>query len=337
MDPMNATRRNVLLVQLPIPPLGPSPIRGNVPLAAAYLKQFAERSGLRRFYDIKLFPAKLANSLGDLAMVDAIASYEPWMVGFTCYLWNIERTLWVISELKKRQPGVRIVLGGPEVTFDNAWVLDSPDYDFAVVGEGEQTFAELLDGVQNGRPLEGVPGLFVPAAGKGPRSGANRPTPRSPLPDLNLVGSPYLAGILDVADEEMLLLETSRGCRYRCRFCYYWKSYDKTYYLADDTIRASLQHAQERVRAKSSCSIRRSISAKILQTSCVCLPDATPAVASLTLQNYAPRALPKRPQACSARLISPRLKSACSRSNRMRWPSWIARTTFGPSSAGCGP
>src|SRR5262249_16161997 len=72
------------------------------------------------------------------------------------------------------------------------------------------------------------------------------PAPRSPLPDLNELGSPYLAGILDVADEEMLLLETSRGCRYRCRFCYYWKSYDKTYFLADETIRASLRHAVDR-------------------------------------------------------------------------------------------
>ncbi len=52
--------------------------------------------------------------------------------------------------------------------------------------------------------------------------------------------------MLDPADEEMLLLETSRGCRYKCRFCYYWKSYDKTYYLADETIRAGLRHAAER-------------------------------------------------------------------------------------------
>jgi hypothetical protein len=92
-----------------------------------------------------------------------------------------------------------------------------------------------------------VPGLLVPPAGAGPRYDPSRqPAARSPLPDLNLLGSPYLAGILDMADEEMLLLETSCGCRYRCRFCYYWKSYDKTYYLADETIRASLRHAAER-------------------------------------------------------------------------------------------
>ena len=76
------------------------------------------------------FPAAQANSLGDQALVDALAGYDPWLVGFTCYLWNIERTLWGARELKRRRPGVRIVLGGPEITADNAWVLQTPDYDF---------------------------------------------------------------------------------------------------------------------------------------------------------------------------------------------------------------
>jgi radical SAM superfamily enzyme YgiQ (UPF0313 family) len=242
------TLRTVLLVQLPIPPLGPEPIRGNVPLAAAYLKLFAMHRGLSDFYDIELFPARQANTLGDHALVEALADRDPWLVGFTCYLWNIERTLWVARELKRRQPKVRIVLGGPEVTGDNAWVLDTPDYDFAVIGEGEQTFAQLLLGLLgDDTPPVPIPGLFVPPAGPAPRFHPSRqPAARSPLPDLNLLGSPYLAGILDVADEEMLLLETSRGCRFRCKFCYYWKSYDKTYFLADETIEASLRHAAER-------------------------------------------------------------------------------------------
>jgi radical SAM superfamily enzyme YgiQ (UPF0313 family) len=241
------TSRTVLLVQLPIPPLGPTPIRGNVPLAAAYLKLFAERRGLGDFYSLEVFPARQANTLGDHALVKALAARDPWLVGFTCYLWNIERTLWVARELKRRRPGVRIVLGGPEITGDNAWVLDTADYDFAVVGEGEQTFAQLLLALLGDDPPVAVPGLFVPPDGPGPRFHPSRaPAPRSPLPDLNLLGSPYLAGILDVADEEMLLLETSRGCRFRCKFCYYWKSYDRTYYLADEAIRASLRHAADR-------------------------------------------------------------------------------------------
>jgi radical SAM superfamily enzyme YgiQ (UPF0313 family) len=242
-----AVRRTVLLVQLPIPPLGPAPIRGNVPLAAAYLKLFAEQRGLGSCYNIGLIPAAEANTLGDQALVLALDDRDPWLVGFSCYLWNIERTLWIARELKRRRPQVRIVLGGPEITPDNAWVMETSDYDFAVIGEGEQTFAQLLLGLLNDNvPPVSIPGLYVPPA-LGPRyDPARRPAFRTPMPDLNELGSPYLARILDAADEQMLLLETTRGCVFKCRFCYYPKSYDKQYYLAPEPILANLRHADER-------------------------------------------------------------------------------------------
>src|SRR5438132_14292338 len=97
-------RRRVLLVQLPIPPLGPAPIRGNVPLAGAYLKLFAQRKGLGAFYDLDVFPAEPASSLGDQALAAAIAGRRPWLVGFTCYLWNIERTLHLAQAVKPLPP-----------------------------------------------------------------------------------------------------------------------------------------------------------------------------------------------------------------------------------------
>jgi radical SAM superfamily enzyme YgiQ (UPF0313 family) len=240
-------RRTVLLVQLPIPPLGPAPIRGNVPLAAAYLKLFAHRKGLGTFYDIGIVPTSEPNTLGDQALVAALAERDPWMVGFTCYLWNIERTLWIARELKRCRPQVRIVLGGPEITPDNAWVLETADYDFAVIGEGEQTFAQLLLGLfGDDVPPGAIPGLYMPPAGGTRYDPARRPEFRTPMPDLNQLGSPYLAGILDAADEQMLLLETTRGCVFKCKFCYYPKSYDKQYYLAPEPILANLRHADER-------------------------------------------------------------------------------------------
>jgi radical SAM superfamily enzyme YgiQ (UPF0313 family) len=243
---IHSARRIVLLLQLPIPPLGPAPIRGNVPLAAAYLKRFAHHRSLDAFYDIDLFPAAAANALGDRALVAALAERDPWLVGFTCYLWNIERTLWLARELKKRRPGVRIVLGGPEITADNAWVLETADYDFAVIGEGEQTFADLLLALadEDTPPLP-IAGLYVPAAGAATRyDPARRPAFRQPLPDLNALGSPYLAGILDAAEEQMLLLETTRGCVFKCKFCYYPKSYDRQYYLSAENVLANLRHAE---------------------------------------------------------------------------------------------
>jgi radical SAM superfamily enzyme YgiQ (UPF0313 family) len=240
-------RRRVLLVQLPIPPLGPTPVRGNVPLAAAYLKLFAEGRGLGADYAIEVVPAAEANALGDQTLAAALARREPWLVGFTCYLWNIERTLWVARELKRRLPGVKVVLGGPEVTADNAWVLEDPSCDFAAVGEGEQTFADLLLALLDEEtPPVPVAGLYVPPAA-GPRYQPSRlPAFRTPLPDLARLGSPYLAGILDAADERMLLLETTRGCVFKCKFCYYPKSYDKQFYLSSEAVLANLRHARER-------------------------------------------------------------------------------------------
>ena len=71
----------------------------------------------------RLLPAALANSLGDQGLIEAILARQPWMVGFTCYLWNVERTLWIAQRLKQRRPELIVLLGGPEITADNAWVL----------------------------------------------------------------------------------------------------------------------------------------------------------------------------------------------------------------------
>ncbi|HLW64011.1 MAG TPA: radical SAM protein [Gemmataceae bacterium] len=250
-----AMRRLIVLAQLPIPPLGPQPIRGNVPLAAAYLQLFARRQGLEDSYEFSIISAQDANALGDQALVQAIAERNPWLAGFTCYVWNIERTLWICRELRRLRPDLKIILGGPEITFDNQWVLDSPDYDFAVIGEGEQTFAELLSHLRNSRRMlpqlnYGIPGLYVPSV-TGPRFRLDgKPAFREPLHDINQLGSPYLAGILDAADEQMLLLETTRGCVFKCKFCYYPKSYDQQYFLSFDLVRANLRHARERGAAE---------------------------------------------------------------------------------------
>lgn len=230
--------RNVLLVQLPIPPPGPEPIRGNVPLAAGYLALYARRQGLTDRYAIEIFPPRLANTHSDQGLVAAILARRPWLVGFTCYLWNIERTLWIASALKARDPAIQIILGGPEITADNLWVLHHHAVDFAAIGEGEQTFFELLSSLdEHPRPPKPIDGLFV----RGQTLGL--PAFRRPLPHLDAISSPYLEGLLDVADEEMLLLETIRGCIFKCKFCYYPKSYDDLYFLSREKLEANLQAA----------------------------------------------------------------------------------------------
>ena len=173
--------------------------------------------------------------LGDRALADAILARGPALVGFTCYLWNIQRTIWIARQLKTARPDLLILLGGPEITADNRWVLEETCVDLAAIGEGEQTFVELLAALHDGRGATSIAGLWA--------RGAGLPAPRAALTNLDLVSSPYIEGILDATEEQTMLMETSRGCRYRCKFCYYPKSYDSIYRMSAAEIEANLRHA----------------------------------------------------------------------------------------------
>jgi len=108
----------------------------------------------------------------------------------------------------------------------------------AVLGEGEQTFVDLLEALRAGRSTEGIPGLW--------NRGGGIPLPRNAIGDLDLISSPYVEGILDAAEEHTMLMETSRGCRYRCKFCYYPKSYNSIHRMSVGQIEANLRHACQR-------------------------------------------------------------------------------------------
>ncbi|MFO0815580.1 MAG: radical SAM protein [Gemmatales bacterium] len=244
----------LLLLQLPIPPLGPGKLRGNVPLAAGYLKMYASLQGLDQHFNIEILPSHLANTLSEQGLVEAILTHQPRYVGFTCYLWNIDRTLWIAQRLKECDPSIQIILGGPEITIDNGWVLQQAAIDYFIIGEGEQTFAELLQCLASGGISRAIPGLHVPRVRKTlslERVDIAQPLlpgfePRHPLENLDQISSPYLSGILDAADESMLLLETIRGCIFKCKFCYYPKSYQGLHFLSREKIIANLRHARER-------------------------------------------------------------------------------------------
>ncbi len=235
----NPGHPKVLFVQLPIPPAGPSPILGNVPLAAGYLILYARSRGLHNHFQLEILPPKICNYASDLGIVAEIVKRQPAMVGFSCYLWNIDRTLWIASQLKRLCPEMLIVLGGPEITNDNQWVFDSGVIDFATVGEGEQTFSDLLESILAGEDATRlIPGLWR-------ATNPQIPLFRKPIANLDDVSSPYLHRILNAADEKMLLLETIRGCVFKCKFCYYPKSYDSLYFVSEEKIVANLKHARE--------------------------------------------------------------------------------------------
>jgi radical SAM superfamily enzyme YgiQ (UPF0313 family) len=226
------TKLRVLLVQLPVPN-NPSL---NTPLAAGYLKAYAYARGLIDAAEIELLPRLLADHAGDALLVDEIVARRPDVLGVSLYTWNSERSLDIIRRVKERLPGLRVVAGGPEVQKDNQWILQHPAIDVAVVGEGEQTFVDLLRLWSNDRPryevhiplvserttvspLAHIPGIAYC------HEGAIHFTPdRVPLNDLSVIPSPYLAGYLNVPNDGMLMVEVSRWCPYSCSFCLYGRN-----------------------------------------------------------------------------------------------------------------
>ncbi len=83
----------MLFVQLPIPPAGPSPIVGNVPLAAGYLILYACLKGLDRHYQFEILSPLICNYYSDAGIVQSIVAHEPRIVVFhATYGISIERS-----------------------------------------------------------------------------------------------------------------------------------------------------------------------------------------------------------------------------------------------------
>ncbi|PJZ71504.1 B12-binding domain-containing radical SAM protein [Leptospira perolatii] len=210
------------LVQLPVPPPSVFAATGNVPLAAGSLAVSARTHGLeKRGLEIEVMDPTITDLEGDSQLADRIAKEEPEFVGFSLYLWNSERSLHLAREVKKRSPGTKILIGGPEVNPDNPFVLSETGYDIAVSGEAEQTFALLIDTLLKKEDPRLISNLSV--RGKDGKMSAFSQEENASFP-LTSYASPYLEGFVPVDPFRSTYLETVRGCRSQCTYCFYPKS-----------------------------------------------------------------------------------------------------------------
>jgi len=216
----------VLLMQLPVPNNPDT----NVPLAAGYLKAHAQSRGLLERVVIDILPRALADNAGDALLVDAILARRPQLLGISLYTWNSERSLAIAARVKAQLPDLLVLVGGPEVQTDSDWVLNHPAVDVAVIGEGEQTFCEILQivdcrlQIEKGNLQSAICNLqFIPGLAFRDASGDLTFTPeRVPLSDLAPLPSPYLLGYLEPG--QILMVEISRWCPYSCGFCLYGRN-----------------------------------------------------------------------------------------------------------------
>jgi len=136
------------------------------------------------------------------------------VIGFSCYIWNIEQVLKITSSLKKINQDIQIILGGPEVSYDSLdFMSENPQIDYIIRGEGERSLPQLLHFLQGRIDARCVEGLVHKSNGQIVEIGEC-----AVIKDLSELPDAYVEG-WDELDDKIIYYETSRGCPYQCQYC----------------------------------------------------------------------------------------------------------------------
>jgi anaerobic magnesium-protoporphyrin IX monomethyl ester cyclase len=145
----------------------------------------------------------------------ALLREHPEVIAFSVYIWNRIETLTLVDAIHVARPDIRIILGGPEISFPDAGIWDRhPGIKAIIHGEGERPLNTLLSAWKAGiQPPPQSPGLSV----RTPEGIDSNPAPML-LDDLDDLPSPYVRNLV-ACDKGFVYYESSRGCPYSCAFC----------------------------------------------------------------------------------------------------------------------
>ncbi len=182
-----------------------------------------------------LLPLGHAVTIADLRFRSGTATWvrrtRPRIVGISClHALEYDRVVETAREVRKAAPDTFILVGGhAAMAFSDP--LEHDEIDAILLDDGEELFPALASALDKGIPLNEIPGLRLRTAEGWITT--ERPAARTsldlvPLPARDLVDR-HRSGYHCLLFKPVWLIETGRGCPYRCAFCSIWQLYDRTY------------------------------------------------------------------------------------------------------------
>ena len=170
-------------------------------------------------------------------ILEKVQSFKPDLIGLTAVTFTYKKTFQLARTVKENYPSIPLIIGGVHITLCPEslpeWV------DVAVLGEGEETFLELVKTYQNEGQLKknNIKGIIFRENGNLINTGTREsiePIDKIPHPDL---------GALCVPKKTISHIITSRGCPFRCKFCCSAKIWPKTRFHSAEYVVEEIERA----------------------------------------------------------------------------------------------
>ena len=215
--------KKVTFVELPV-------FEGLAPLASGYMEAVCRQDeSLTSNFEFEKISH--AVNISDADILATLERSDADVYAFSCYVWNTGKVRRILDRLLATKPRAQFMLGGPQVMHQATQYL-SPKHEnvFICNGEGELTFANFLRAMQAPKPdFSAVRGISFY------RDQLLVTTEAEPrINDLSEIPSPFLEGIFEEDKYTLFIIETNRGCPFKCSYCYWGAATGARVYRYDD-------------------------------------------------------------------------------------------------------
>lgn len=227
-------------------------IRNSVPIGMGFVASYLDK---RFGQDVELHLFRKFEELHE-----ALDTTTPDLVALGSYSWNTSLTARTGSYLRKRLPNTVIAIGGPDVSENTfltyAEVSRQRQFDFFMPNEGEMPTASIVEAMLGADdPISVRSQMIKGCISVNPEDGKAWGTPISRFEgNINEIPSPYFGGLMDRfldSSDYLPIIQTSRGCPYRCTFCVSGKeTWSKLKTFDMDRVKAEIDYVEKKAASR---------------------------------------------------------------------------------------